>query len=197
MSELCWPDARSLYSMRYTCGYCGSLVASNQGWCTYDRDGQESGYECIRICPHCSRPSYFEPPDAQRPGVPFGGSVSHIPDDSVKSLYEEARRATADGCYTAAGLCCRKVLMHIAVEKGAKPGQAFTSYVEHLATNNYIPPDAKAWVDFIRSKSNEANHEIVVLSREEAEVLLSFVEMLLKVIYEFPAEAKKRLVPGP
>jgi len=82
--------------------------------------------------------------------------------------------------------------MHIAVSKGAKPGESFISYVEFLASQNYIPPDARDWVDHIRTKSNEANHEIVILPKEDAEELVSFIEMLLKVIFEFPAAIKRK-----
>jgi len=62
----------------------------------------------------------------------------------------------------------------------------------YLADNNYVPPDGKGWVDHIRKKGNEANHEIVIMSKEEAFELLSFVEMLLKIVYEFPA----RILPN-
>jgi len=83
--------------------------------------------------------------------------------------------------------------MHIAVEKGATAGSAFMYYVEHLLDNHYISPNAREWVDYIRKKGNEANHEIIVMKREDAEVLVAFVEMLLKVIYEFPATLKSRI----
>jgi murein tripeptide amidase MpaA len=82
--------------------------------------------------------------------------------------------------------------MHIAVSKGATPGESFVSYVEFLSSKNYIPPDAKQWVDHIRQKGNEANHEIVVMSRADADDLLSFSEMLLKLVYEFPAAIKRK-----
>jgi hypothetical protein len=39
-----------------------------------------------------------------------------------------------------------------------------------------------------RQKGNEATLEIHVMSRADAEELISFVEMLLKFIYEFPAK---------
>ena len=83
--------------------------------------------------------------------------------------------------------------MHIAVSKGAKPGDSFISYVEYLADHNYVPPDAKEWVDHIRKKGNEANHEISIMAKDDAGDLIRFSEMLLKVIYEFPASIKKRL----
>jgi hypothetical protein len=123
----------------------------------------------------------------------FGNSVQDTPEQTVQQLYEEARKTTGAGAYTAAVLCCRKLLMHIAVSKGAKAGDSFASYVQFLGDNNYIPPDAKDWVDHIRKKGNEANHEIAIMSREDAEELLAFCEMLLKVIFEFPAAVKRRL----
>ena len=82
--------------------------------------------------------------------------------------------------------------MHLAVAKGAKPGETFKSYVEYLAKNNYVPPDCKLWVDQIRDTGNEANHEIVLMKREDAEHLILFCEMLLKIFYEFPAVARAR-----
>jgi Domain of unknown function (DUF4145) len=76
--------------------------------------------------------------------------------------------------------------MHIAVEQGASEGQTFVKYVDYLAAKGYVPPNGRAWVDHIRSKSNEANHEITQMSRADAEELLTFVGMLLKIVYEFP-----------
>ncbi len=81
--------------------------------------------------------------------------------------------------------------MHVAVSKGAKENKNFVDYVEFLSTKGYVPPDAKGWVDHIRTKGNEANHEIMIMSEEEAKDLISFAEMLLKLVYEFPAASKK------
>jgi len=47
-------------------------------------------------------------------------------------------------------------------------------------------------VDHIREKGNEATHEILLMSREDAEDLIEFTEMLLRVVYEFPAKVKSR-----
>lgn len=80
--------------------------------------------------------------------------------------------------------------MHVAVQKGAKAGESFASYVEYLRDKHYIPPDGEAWVDHIRKKGNEANHEIVLKSRDEAEELIQFTEILLKTIYEMPARIR-------
>jgi hypothetical protein len=76
--------------------------------------------------------------------------------------------------------------MHLAVEKGAQHGQSFADYVTYLADQGYVPPDGRAWVDHIRKKGNDANHEIALMTKEEAEELISFLEMLLKFMFEFP-----------
>jgi hypothetical protein len=150
----------------------------------------------IYICHHCSRPTFFDPEGDQVPAVTYGNSVNDVTDPSVQVLYEEARRSTGAGANTAAVLCCRKILMHIAVSKGAETGKSFAVYVDFLSAKNFIPPDAKPWVDHIRTKANEANHEINLMKADDAKELLQFVEMLLKIIFEFPAAVKKKYPPA-
>jgi len=76
--------------------------------------------------------------------------------------------------------------MHIAVAEGANAGLSFLQYVEYLDNKNFVPPKGKGWVDYIRTKGNEANHEIKLMGTRDATALISFVEMLLRFIYEFP-----------
>lgn len=76
--------------------------------------------------------------------------------------------------------------MNIGVQEGAQEGKTFVHYVDFLANKGYIPPNGKAWVDHIRKKGNEATHEISVMGGTDAAELLTFTEMLLKFIYEFP-----------
>jgi hypothetical protein len=76
--------------------------------------------------------------------------------------------------------------MNIAVGLGAPAGEPFMKYVEYLANKGYVPPNGKGWVDHIRKKGNEANHEITLMNKTDAEELIVFSEMLLKFIYEFP-----------
>jgi Domain of unknown function (DUF4145) len=77
--------------------------------------------------------------------------------------------------------------MNIAVAQGAAADRPFITYVEYLASNGYVPPHGKGWVDHIRKRGNEAAHEISLMSKTDAEELITFVEMLLKFIYEFPS----------
>ena len=75
--------------------------------------------------------------------------------------------------------------MNIAVDKGAAAGESFLQYIEYLDQEGYLPPDGKEWVDYIRKRGNEANHEIHLMNAEDAHALIDFVEMLLKFIYQF------------
>ena len=76
--------------------------------------------------------------------------------------------------------------MNIAVTEGADEGKSFIDYVTYLNDKNFIPPKGKSWVDAIRKLGNEANHSIQFKSPEEAKLVLTFTEMLLRFIYEMP-----------
>lgn len=185
-----WQGAQGIREFQYTCLFCGSLTASTQGW-HFTQDGiaphtQPIPPQLIRICSYCKQLTYFRP-DAQFPGLAFGEPVQNLPPDVAK-MYEEARYCTSANAYTAAVMVCRKILMHIGVAEGAPPNKSFKEYVDYLADNNYLPPKGKGWVDHVRGKGNEANHVIVEMKKEDAELLITFVEMLLKFIYEFPSK---------
>jgi hypothetical protein len=173
-----WQGLQSVAPRKFTCGYCGSLVASAQGF--YNNAPER----LIYVCPHCGESTQFGK-TGQVPGVSPGNDVSHLPDD-IAALYAEARRCIAGNSCTASVLICRKLLMNIAVAQGANAGDSFVSYVEYLANKGFVPPNGRGWVDHIRNKGNEANHEIKLMSQADAEELVSFAEMLLKFIYEFP-----------
>ncbi len=76
--------------------------------------------------------------------------------------------------------------MNIAVAQGAPEGKKFIEYVKHLADSGFVPPNGHGWVDHIRSKGNEATHEIALMEEKDAKDLISFCEMLLRFIFEFP-----------
>lgn len=194
--SLFWSQTSQLNSKSYTCGHCGNPLASNVGYFRTDSEAGNGGNTTghIYICHHCRKPTFFEGVD-QVPGARPGEDVKGIDDKGIESLYKEARDAYSKNAFTATVLCCRKLLMHISVSKGADKGKNFMEYVEYLSEKNYIPSDAKAWVDHIRTKGNEANHEIVIMSEEEAKDLLSFITMLLKLIYEFPSKILPKAIP--
>lgn len=191
-----WTDLKTLKSHQFLCGYCGKDVSSEKAYWTDERTrGGDAGR--IYICHHCTRPTFFDSGQRQFPGALFGDSVSDISDPLVESLYQETKLCIGATAYTSAVLASRKLLMHIAVAKGAKENQSFAFYVHFFSDQGFVPPDAKPWVDHIREKGNEATHEIILMKREDAEEIVSFVGMLLKIIFEFPAAVAKKYTKKP
>src|SRR5688572_17864347 len=164
-----WDGVKTLSAKRYHCGYCGSSVASERGWHTNKGTSTVGDTRTgeLRICPLCNQPTYFRSEQGRAttsvlinlvPGSLPGAEVKLLPTD-VEALYQEARRAHAAEAFTATVLALRKLLMHVAVEKGAKEKQSFIAYVEYLDKERYLGRDGQPWVDKIRKRSNEANHE--------------------------------------
>lgn len=186
MSVLHWNSAATTTPKTYKCGYCNLTVGPDKAFAT----SNVNPARFIFICSSCGKPTFFDVDGRQYPGELFGIDIKHLP-DSVEKLYKEARAAYSVNAFTPAVLACRKVLMHVGVQLGADSGQNFVAYVEYMAKVGYIPPNGKHWVDHIRLKSNEANHEIVLMQPEEAQKLIMLTENLLRNIYELPESVAK------
>jgi len=178
-----WQALSELVSHNFKCKFCDKEVATRKG---YYR--KETVWR-IYICPYCARPTFFEGP-TQIPAPLLGNDVEKLP-ENIKTLYNEIRDCTGINAYTSAVLSSRKLLMHIAVEQGSEKGKSFLEYVNFLADKGFVPPNGKEWVDHVRDKGNEANHEIVLMEKDNVLDLINFIEMLLKFIYEFPGRMKK------
>jgi hypothetical protein len=184
-----WTNATDVRPESYICGFCGDKVASGKGYEGSDSRSGTRQFGFIRICPSCKAPTFFSA-FKRYPREKPGKDVGSLPED-LSLLYQEARLAAGAGAYTSAVLACRKMLMHIAVAEKAAPGLSFLEYVVYLDNNGFVPPRGKGWVDYIRTKGNEANHEIVLMGESDTTALISFIEMLLRFIYEFP-----NMIPG-
>ena len=180
-----WHNLSTMQFKDYICGYCGSQITSNKGYRVNNSN------EKIYVCHKCNCPTYFNYNDEQTPGYLYGKKFKvEIPKD-INDLYEEARKCYSVGAYSAVSMCCRKLLMHIAVQCGAKENLKFIEYVSYLDTENYIPKNSKKWVDIIRSKGNETNHEIKISDQKEAQQLIKFVEIIITLIYEIELEIEE------
>ena len=188
-----WKYIENISSRNYICGHCGRDINSNIGYYTVDDLDHKNG-NYIYICHHCNKPTYISF-NEQVPGSSYGESFDEeiFDDKLIYSLYEEIRKCMKVNAYTSVGMCCRKLLMHIAVNCGAEEGKTFKEYVDYLDSNNYIPTNCKDWVDIIRSKGNEANHEIIILNEDDAKLLINFIAMIISVIYKMKYEASKYL----
>lgn len=180
-----WQGLQQLNARRsWVCGYCGDKVGAAQGYKTMY--GGNQGLASIAICETCHAPTLFVQSGEYFPKAPPGGEVAAAP-VSLAALYREARISAGAGAFTAAVLVCRKILMNIAVQEGAEEGQNFAAYVSYLADQGFVPPNGRAWVDYIRKRANEANHEIELMNEQDASALVTLTEMLLRFIYEMPA----------
>ncbi len=188
-----WYLSGKLESKNFICGHCGSDITTNIGYHMAEKGyTSDAGSGYIYICHKCNKPTYISF-NEQVPGSLYGKSFLKgiFQDEKTYELYEEARQCMKINAYTSIGMCCRKLIMHIAVDCGAEIGKNFAHYVDYLDQNNYIPANCKKWVDIIRDKGNEANHEIVILEKKDAKQLLSFIEIIISVIYEMPYQAEK------
>lgn len=181
-----WEDTTELKNKSYTCGHCGAFVSPSYGYVrNQDYNHEEYAAEYIAICTNCNKPTYIDVFE-QYPGMKGGFEVDGITDENLNSIYDEARNCIEIGAYSACLLCCRKALMHIGVDCGEKEDLQFVKYVEYLNNNGYIPPKGKSWVKKIKDLGNEATHEIKIATKEDAELAINFLGMLLKFIYEMP-----------
>ncbi|ELB2184812.1 DUF4145 domain-containing protein [Vibrio parahaemolyticus] len=167
----------------YSCGHCGTKVSgaviASYEW--IDNFGHTQVNKWL-LCPQCVRPStkfnhYLFP------GTQFGPKVQGLPEE-VEASYSEARRCMEVNAFTAAELICRKILMHVAVDKGAKEGESFAKYLDYLEKSGYVTPPMKGWVDLIRQHGNKSTHKLESPEKERAQSTVMFTAELLRLVYE-------------
>lgn len=179
------PSSSYAYS-NYTCGHCGNIVTgfvvANYNYATMDVKWL--------ICPSCGDGSVLSSKHQIFPGTRFGPDIEGLP-DLVNKAYHEARDCISSNAFTACELICRKILMHVAVEKGAKEKETFSSYLSFLSEKGYITPPMTEWVDLIRQHGGKATHLIEQPDAKRAECTIMFTAELLRLIYEMDHLAKR------
>lgn len=141
----------------------------------------------IRVCPRCWAATTFLDKKAQFPGPLKGDNFDarkrNEDVQSVVALYDEARLALSRGAPSCAVLMFRKLLMHIAVQQGAKAGLGFVEYVTYLKDNGVVGKPQHGLLERIRKDGNQENHDVVRATQEQAEALLSLVTLLVRSVY--------------
>ena len=167
----------------YRCGHCDTKVSGAVVAYYVWGDTARNQYVVQWVqCPECALGSTLIN-GTSFPGSSFGPVLEGLPAE-VAEAYEEARRCMMVDAHTAAELICRKVLMHVAVEKGAKEGESFADYLSHLEQQGYVTPPMKKWVDAIRKNGNESTHKLSSPSKQRAESTVMFTAELLRLTYE-------------
>lgn len=170
----------------YTCGHCNTKVSGAVVCGCYEN------VQPIKwlLCPNCGNGSVLAEDGNVYPGVPFGPNIEGLP-KNVLEAYKEARNCMSVNAFTSCELICRKILMHIAVEKGAKEGESFTNYLSYLEEKGFITPPMKDWVNLIRQHGNKATHLLESPDKKRAESTIMFTAELLRLIYEMDHISKQ------
>lgn len=168
----CKQDSKS-----FICWNCSNPLAAQEGFVT--RYGDPSIY----ICHHCNAPNVFDYLKKPIMQPLFGRTILNLPTE-VETTYNEARGCFSIGAYTASVMMCRKLLMNIAVENNAEEGKNFSYYVDFLNSAGVIPIKSQHLANKIRTLGNLANHKIEQRTEEEANNLLTYIQLLLQCNYE-------------
>ena len=93
--------------------------------------------------------------------------------------------------YTGCELLCRKILMNVAVDKGASEGETFECYINYLKDGGHITASMMDMADIVRDHGNKATHKIEQPSEARAKVTLEFTVHVLLSVYEAEHQLKK------
>jgi hypothetical protein len=130
----------------FKCGHCGNDVS---GAVVAYAGNAGGGPTQWLLCPVCREGSVHTGSSRVYPGVAYGPDIDGLPAD-VKEAYTEARRCLSINADTPSEVMCRKILMHVAVDPGAKEGKTFAHYIDYLKDKGYVTPPMLGWVDLIR-----------------------------------------------
>ena len=179
---------------------------SADAWIRFDCPGC-GGSQCAKVAYRASAASDRPPVQWGRCVNCFMGFVinsgqvspSRFPMSDVQGLepethhaWHEVRSCLSVGATTAAVHICRKILFHVAAEKGlpAKNDRdrapTFAACIEHLQEHGYVTPPMVKWVEKIKDVGNEAAHELDVIPAEKAELVATFTMQLLVLTYQMP-----------
>ena len=111
------PDTREPDGQHtYTCAHC-NVMTSGLVAARYSH-----GHTVIwLICTSCGHGSVYNN-GILYPSSKFGPAIDGLQEEVLKA-YEEARICFSVNAFTASELICRKILMHVAVDKGAKENE--------------------------------------------------------------------------
>jgi hypothetical protein len=186
---------KTLPARPYVCGHCGVEVAPNVGFaCTRYADllmfQNQEAY--IYICHNCHRPTLAMPFEPMIPAPRAGEPIAELKGDVAK-LYEEIRSSMQAGAYTGAVALCRTMIAHVSHEKTSKAKDAaFQDHLKALYDSEHLAKGQRDWIDAIKDSAGKGIHDLEILSPDEAKSIFEFTQMMLKILYTYPA-----IMPAP
>ncbi|HLO98472.1 MAG TPA: DUF4145 domain-containing protein [Fimbriimonas sp.] len=184
MSKLLWPKQEKIQTLSYTCGFCGHLVGAENGWHGLDGHGT---FIYAAICPHCSRITQKNNKGWIFPLPMVGEVISSVP-SPAKELYQEIRGCMQVGAFTGAVALCRTMIAHISHDKlGTKRDDTFQNHLKALYDSELLAKGQRDWIDSIKDSAGKGIHDLEIIKRDEAESIFEFTQMMLKIMYDYPA----------
>lgn len=110
---------------------------------------------------------------ATSPAPLLGDAVEGLPAE-IEAACREARATAGLSAHTSCELMRRKILVHVAVDKGADEGKSFVEYLTGIEQSGYATPPMRPWLDLIRQYGNESTYRLATASRERALNTLAF-----------------------
>jgi hypothetical protein len=116
-------------------------------------------------------------------------------DPPLDKYYLQAADALRSGHPDASGAMSRKVV-DVSTQKllgeDAKKFGTIQKRIDELAARNALTPQLKDWAHVVRLEGNDASHDEDPYTQEEADELLSFVELYLTYVYALPGRLEAR-----
>ena len=169
-------EGKQDHTISHKCGHCGKEVA---GIIVSQNMGVPVHW---LACPNCKRGSVLNT-DTFAPEPLLGEDVKGLL-ETIQKVYIEARKSISSKSYTACELLCRKILMNVAVEKGAPEEKGFAQYIDYMSEEGHVTNTMKPWIKKIKNNGNEATHKINPSNFKGANTTLRFTILLLKNVYE-------------
>ncbi len=134
---------------------------------------------------HQSRGRHFIARLTRHLQTPFGPGIDGLPAD-VAGAWREAGTAFSLGAFTAAEMMCRKLSMHVAVDKeGCKAGRKLCRacrQVRESGRHRLWP--STCLIDHVKNRGNTANHDLPASDEAASRLTLKVTQHLLQGVYE-------------
>ncbi|WP_081429624.1 DUF4145 domain-containing protein [Solidesulfovibrio magneticus] len=112
--------------------------------------------------------------------------------ENIKRFFVQGVDNLKRSNYDAAGMMFRKVLDVSLKEQSEDGSGTLYQRIKRLADGNKLTPSMAEWAHQIRIDGNEAAHDEAPLSREVAESLRDFTELMLMYLYTLPGMLEER-----
>ena len=165
--------------IEYICGHCGANICVSKG------PTHTPGGYYLPKCYKCNLPTILTIDNKRYPPSGFPTTVKGLP-EGIGKVYKEIKDCLVIGAWTATNMLARKLLMNVAVDKGAEENKAFTYYVSWMDKSEWNTTGLKLGLARIKNKGNEANHEIKEVTIEDVKEIFELLTMFLRLVYEFP-----------